>query len=201
MDAAPLVRLRWRLRGAWLWPLFVVLTLADGVIHQQLPITGDDPGSFVGGALFGGAVLNLIAIVVLAAPLGQVVRRVRPDMPRVVANNYAGAFTTIAITAVLLGAGLIHRHVITNDLNDLNDATARAEAYIGAHAPAQFQKDLGRLSTYEVQPPEIYRTCATADSAADPRFYCVVVNRRRPFGKGVYYDGSESNTLLAQGFG
>jgi hypothetical protein len=200
MDAAPLVRLRWRLRGAWLWPLFVVLMLADGVIHQQLPITGDDPGSFAGGALFG-AVLSLIAIVVLAGPLGRVVRRVRPDMPRVVANNYAGAFTTIAITAVILSAGLIHRHVITDDLNHLNDATARAEAYIGAHAPSQFQDDLGRLSTYEVQPPEIYRTCATADSAADPRFYCVVVNRRRPFGKGVYYDGSESNTLLAQGSG
>jgi hypothetical protein len=200
MDAAPLVRLRWRLRGAWLWPLFVVLTLADGLIHHELPITGDVDGSFAGGALFG-LVVNLITIVALAALLGQLVRKVRPDMPTVVANNYAGAFTTIAITAVLLGAGLIHHHVITNDLSDLNDATARAEAYIGAHAPAQFQKDLDRLSTYEVQPPEIYRTCATADSAADPRFYCVVVNRGRPFGKGVYYDGSESNTLLAQGSG
>jgi hypothetical protein len=200
MDASPIVRLRWRLRGAWLWPLFIVLTLADGLIHYQLPITGDQNGSFAGGALFG-AVVNLIGIVALAQPLGRVVRRVRPDMPRVVANNYAGAFTTIAVTAVVLGAGLIHRHVITNDLKDLNNATARAEAYIGAHAPAQFQKNLDRLSTYEVQPPEIYRTCATADSAADPRYYCVVVNRQRPFGKGVYYDGSESNTLLSEGAG
>jgi hypothetical protein len=200
MDASPIVRLRWRMRGAWLWPLFIVLTLADGLIHYQLPITGDQNGSFAGGALFG-AVVNLIGLVALAQPLGRVVRRVRPDMPRVVANNYAGAFTTIAVTAVVLGAGLIHRHVITNDLRDLNNATARAEAYIGAHAPAQFQKDLERLSTYEVQPPEIYRTCATADSAADPRYYCVVVNRQRPFGKGVYYDGSESNTLLSEGAG
>jgi hypothetical protein len=198
MYAAPLVRLRWRLRGAWLWPLFVVLTLADGVIHQQLPITGDTPGSFVGGVL-AGAVLNLIAIVVLAGPLGRVVRWVRPDMPRVVANNYAGAFTTIAITAVLVAAGLVHRPVITNELNALDDATARAEAYIGAHASARFQQHLDRLSTYEVQPPEIYRTCAEADSAADPRFYCVTVNRGHPFGKGVYYAGSESNTQLAEG--
>jgi hypothetical protein len=199
MDAAPLVRLRWRLRGAWLWPLFVVLTLADGLIHKQLPITGDSDGSFAGGALFG-AVLNLIAIVALAATLGQLVRRVRPDMPKVVANNYAGAFTTIAITAVILGGGLIHRPVITKDLNDLNDATARAEEYIGAHAPSQFQKDLDRLSTYEVQPPEIYRICATASNpSADPRFYCVIVNRQRPFGKGIYYNGAESNLLLAEG--
>jgi hypothetical protein len=198
MDAAPLVRLRWRLRGAWLWPLFVVLTLADGLIHYELPITGDQNGSFAGGALFG-LVVNLITIVALAGLLGQLVRRVRPDMPRVVANNYAGAFTTIAITAVLLGAGLVHRPVITKELNALDDATARAEAYIGAHASARFQKGLDRLSTYQVQPPEIYRTCATADSPAEPRFYCVTVNRQRPFGKGVYYDGSESNTLLAQG--
>ena len=200
MDAAPLVRLRWRLRGAWLWPLFVVLTLADGLIHHELPITGDVDGSFAGGALLG-AVANIIAIIVLTAPLGRAVRRVRPDMPMVVARNYAGALTTIAVTAVLLSAGLIHRHVIASDLNDLNDATTRAEVYIGAHAPAQFRKHLDRLSTYEVQPPEIYRTCAAADAAADPPYYCVVVNRQRPFGKGVTYDGSESNIQLSQGAG
>jgi hypothetical protein len=197
VDAAPLVRLRWRLRGAWLWPLFVVLALADGVIHYKLPITGDEAGSLPGGVLLG-VVVNLIAIVVLAGPLGDVVRWFRPDMPKVVARNYAGALTTIAVTAVLLGAGLVHRHVVNGDLYALRDATARAEAYIGAHAQPQFQKDLNRLSTYEVQPPEIYRTCATSDSTTLPKYYCVVVNRDRPFGQGVYYNGSESNTSVSQ---
>src|SRR2546425_7144516 len=33
-------RLRWRLLGAWRWPLFVALTVADGFIAQALPPTG-----------------------------------------------------------------------------------------------------------------------------------------------------------------
>lgn len=197
MDAAPLVRLRWRLRGAWLWPLFVVLTFADGLLVYELPLTGN-AASFVGGVLLG-AILNLLAIIALTGPVGRLIRRRHGDMPWVVARDYAGAMATIAVTAGLLAAGLFHHHVIAANLNALEDATARAQAYIGDHAPAQFQKNLERLSTYEVQPPEIYRTCATDPRTA--RNYCVVVNRSRPFGKGVYYDGSESNTLLAQGTG
>lgn len=195
MDAAPLVRLRWRLRGAWLWPLFVVFTLGDGLLVDELPLAGN-AGSFVAGALLG-AVLNLLAVVVLSAPLGRIVRRVRPDMPWVVARDYAGAIATIAVTTGLLVAAVAHHHVITDNLKALDDATARAEAYIGEHAPAQFQRHLNTLSTYEVQAPEIYRTCAS--DPATSRDYCVVVNRARPFGKGVYYAGSESNTSLAQG--
>ncbi len=34
-------RLRWRLRGAVLWPTFAVLTVADGVLLHLLPIAGD----------------------------------------------------------------------------------------------------------------------------------------------------------------
>jgi hypothetical protein len=30
-------RLRWRLRGAWQWPVFVALTLADGIVLVVLP--------------------------------------------------------------------------------------------------------------------------------------------------------------------
>src|SRR5947209_19761288 len=33
-------RLRWRLLGAWRWPLFVVVTIADGLIIHALPPTG-----------------------------------------------------------------------------------------------------------------------------------------------------------------
>jgi hypothetical protein len=34
-------RLRWRLRGAWQWPAFVVLTVADAVIVARLPRESD----------------------------------------------------------------------------------------------------------------------------------------------------------------
>src|ERR1700729_4170180 len=100
MDAAPLIRMRWRLRGAWLWPSYVVLTFADAAVIHDLPLSGDR-ASWVSGLLLG-AVLNLLAIVLLANLLGRAVRRLRPDMPKVVARNYAGALITLAVTLALV---------------------------------------------------------------------------------------------------
>jgi hypothetical protein len=198
MDAArPLLRLRWRLRGAWLWPTFVMLTVADAVIVHALPLTGDS-ASLVGSWLLG-VVVSLLAIVVLGPPLGFAVRRLRPDMPRLIARNYAGALVTLAVTIGMLAVGLAHRDVIKADLAALQDASARAEAYIGEHAPAEFQRDLLHLDTYEVLPPEVYRSCAA--NPMRTRFYCVVVKRYLPFGKSVHYNGSEPNAVLSRGTG
>lgn len=195
MDGATLTRLRWRLRGAWMWPSFVVLTIVDGVIAQRLPTLGDSE-SFIAGWL-AGLIVSLAAIVFLSPPLGILVRKLRPDMPKLVARDYAGALLCLLVVVVVTAAGIAHHPVVTSDQNALDDATARAEAYIGAHAPSAFQVHLRALDTYEVQPPQIYRSCAS--NAAGTRYYCVVVNRSKPFGQSVRYDGSESNTLLSQG--
>jgi|SRR5579875_700195 len=197
MDAAPLVRLRWRLRGAWLWPSFFVLSAADAVIIHELPPSGDSADLV--GAWLTGSILSLVAVAVFSGPLGGLVRRVRPDMPRVVARNYAGALVTLAITLVFLGAGLANHQTIVADNQALRDATARAEAYIGAHAPPAFQRRLTALDTVIVQPRLLYRVCAS--DPASGRYYCVVVNRSQPFGRSVHYSGSESNGLLAEGTG
>lgn len=197
MDSAPLVRLHWRLRGAWLWPSFVVLTLLDAAIITELPPLGDG-ASFVGGWL-AGMVISLLAILALSVPLGYVIRRLANGMPRLVARNYAGALITLAVSCALLAVGLVHSQVVSADAAALADATARAQAYIGDHAPVAFQADLRSLNVYELQPPEIYRTCASAGDGA--RHYCVVVNRSKPFGTSVSYAGSEPNSLIEQGTG
>jgi hypothetical protein len=128
-----------------------------------------------------------------------VVRRLRGDMPAVVARNYAGALLTLVITLGFLGAGLLNQATVQADHAALRDAVARAEAYIGTHAPASFQVGLRELDTYVVQEPVIYRVCAADVSGG--RYYCVVVNRSQPFGRSVHYSGAESNALLAQGQG
>ncbi len=197
MDAASLIRMRWRLRGAWLWPSFVVLTFADAAVVHDLPLTGDS-ASWVSGWLLG-AVVSLLCIVLFANLLGRVVRRIRPDMPRVVARNYAGALITLTITLCFVAFGLIHQQAIASDNFALRDATARAEAYIGEHAPQRFQANLHRLDTFPVQAPKIYRTCV--HDVTRTYYYCVVVNRTQPFGSSVHYSGTESNQSLAQGTG
>ncbi len=119
-----LSRLRWRLRGAWMWPTFVALSVADGALVHWRPLAGDSI-SAVGGWLLG-LITSLIAIVVLAPPLGLLLRRVRRDMPKVVARDYGGATAVVLATVALLATGLTHRHTITTDDKALQDATARA---------------------------------------------------------------------------
>ncbi len=62
-------RIRWRLRGATMWPAFIVVTLVDGIILHRLPpvSTGVDivPGILL--ATFG----NLVLIGVLAPWLAK----------------------------------------------------------------------------------------------------------------------------------
>ncbi len=197
MDAAPLVRLRWRLRGAWLWPSFVLLSLVDAVSVHRLPISGDS-ASLVSGWLTG-LVGNLLMVIVLTPPVARLVRRLRPDMPRLVARDYAGALIVVAVTASLLTAGLLHRQSIDADRAAFADAAARAEAYIGDHAPAAFQENLSSLDTDVLQARRIYRSCV--ENRAGTRHYCVVVDRGQPFGRSVHYAGAESNGLLSQGAG
>nr|MBA2349142.1 hypothetical protein [Solirubrobacterales bacterium] len=81
-------RLRWRLRGAWQGPTFVVLTLVEAVLLNRLPISGDDGLDVVGGFLLCGF-LNL-AIVGLLAPAFARLRRRRSggsDVPRAVVQD------------------------------------------------------------------------------------------------------------------
>lgn len=198
MDAAPLVRLRWRLRGAWLWPSFIVLTLADGAIVGALPYEGDSASPVLGWLL--GMVLSLVGIVLLAPPLGAVVRRLRPDMPRIVARDYAGTFVVLAVSCALLAAGLAHQASITRDHNAAYEATGRAESYIGAHAPPAFMGDLSHPALYPLQPPRLYYVCVRSTAGA-ARHYCVVVDLSKPFAHSVRHAGAEPISLLSQGTG
>src|SRR3954463_7600616 len=91
-------RLRWRMRGAWQWPAFAALTLVDGVLLSELPFYDRGPGSLVGGLLLAGFV-NLFAVAVVAPLAGRWLRGRRPDLPRLVANDYAGTVAIVCFTA------------------------------------------------------------------------------------------------------
>ncbi len=195
MVTTPLVRMRWRLRGAWLWPAFVTLTLLDGAIVHWLPLTGDHESPIAGWLI--GLFASLLGIVVIAPLFARGVRTFRPDMPRVVARDYAGAGVVVAVTATLLVAGLLHRPIVNSDRRALQDAVARAEAFIGDRAPARFMERRSAIDALPIQPPEIYRVCA--HSARGSATYCVIVNRSKPFGTSVRFSGYEPNSLLSEG--
>jgi hypothetical protein len=118
-------------------------------------------------------------------------------MPAVVARDYAGTGAVLAITLILLAAGLAHRGTVTADQRALQDAIARAQAYIGVHAKPEFRNNLRQASAYELQPPMIYRVCVP--NLSQTVTYCVIVHRDRPFGRSVAFAGYEPNSVLSEG--
>ncbi len=97
-------RLRWRMRGAWLWPAFFGLTVVDGILIAELPPYEGTPPDLAGGILLAGFA-NLLLLAVVAPFVGRLVRRRRPDLPRPIAYDYAGTALLAALTATILAAG------------------------------------------------------------------------------------------------
>lgn len=194
MDGVWLARLRWRRRGAWLWPTFVVLSVVDGFIVHALPLAGTT--QTLAGGIVAGLVLNLIAVVLLSRPLGVALRHWRRDMPVGVARNYAGAAVVGLMTAGVLAVGLAHHPTIVAQRRELQDAITRAVAFIGDRAPAQFRANVTHTDTYTIE-PGVYRTCVP--NRAGTENYCVVVRSRMPFARSVVPAGSEPNAIFAAG--
>jgi len=195
MDGAWLVRFRWRRRGAWLWPTFVVLTVVDGFILHALPATGQT--QTLAGGILAGMVLNLLAVVLLSRPLAVLLRRRRKDLPTVVARNYTGTAVVVAVTAVVLTAGLAHHSTLVADQRAFNDAVMRAIAFIGDRAPEPFRANANHTDTVTIQTGAVYRTCVP--NRAGTTNYCVIVRTKMPLDRSVIPDGSEPNAIFSAG--
>jgi hypothetical protein len=197
MDGAWLARMRWRRRGAWLWPAFAAAIVVDAVLGHALPPSGET--QTVLAAALAGCVLNLIAVVLLSRPVGMLIRRARPDLPKVVARDYGGTVVVLTVTAVLLLAGVLHRPSVLEHKRAMQDAIVRAQAWIGARAPAEFRRNVEFVSIFAIEPGNIYRTCVPSEDRT--RTYCVIVKTRLPFAQSVSFDGYESNSVFAAGAG
>jgi hypothetical protein len=160
-------RLRWRLRGAWLWPAFFGLTLVDGILITVLPPYGWTPPGIVGGLL-------LAAVAPLA---GHLLRRRRRDLPRTIAFDYAATSLFCALTAVIVIGGILHRPAVAAHEDDAAALSAAVHAYVMSEAP-EWADGLERVAVREYA-PEVFRACVPG---ADPtKALCLIVDTdRRP---------------------
>jgi hypothetical protein len=197
MDGAWLARVRWRRRGAWLWPAFVALIAVDALVGHALPPVGESQ-TLVSAALTG-LVVNLLGVLFLTRPLGAVLRRRRPDLPVVVARNYAGTIVVVTVTAAIALIGLIHHSSVLAERNAMRDAMVRAQAWIGDRAPPEFRRNLALVDVFAIEQGSIYRACVPGDDGR--RHYCVIVNRRLPFARSVRFSGYEPNSVFSEGVG
>lgn len=185
-------RLRWRLRGAWQWPAFAVCTVADAVILSVLPFAGDGT-SFVPAFLLAGF-FNL-AVVAVVGPLGGLLlRRRRPALPREIATDAAAASALVALSLVLVAAGLAHRPVVREAERDFAAQALAVRRYVVAQAPARFRDNASRADTVK-HGPDLYRTCIPGP---DPRrSLCLLVTTdQQPPGIAVDPD-SRPNAVVS----
>jgi hypothetical protein len=180
-------RLRWRMRGAWQWPAFAALTLVDGVLLAELPFYDRGPGSLVGGVLLAGFA-NLFAVAIVAPLAGRWLRRRRPDLPRLVANDYAGTFALASFCLAFVLGGLAHRPAMAEERADVAAVAATTQRYVLERAPA-YRTGLARIDAIRLE-TDLYRSCVPGP---DPRrWLCIFVKTdQRP--PGVSRDGDETS--------
>lgn len=174
-------RLKWRLRGAWMWPTFAVLTVAEGFLLHELPPVGFRIRDVAIGmilALFA----NIFLVGVLAPWLARrVIARDRQAVgrerfpPEIYLDRAATALLGLGAVG-LLAAGLANVRVSTAETDALKEAGDRAEAYINAHADAEIKQRLNGANSARLG-EGFFRVCVPRVDAR--RQYCVFVDTRR----------------------
>jgi hypothetical protein len=182
-------RLRWRMRGAWQWPAFGVLTAVDALLLARLPFRGG--GADALGALLLAGFLNLLVVAVAAPLLGVLVRLRRRDLPGVVARDYAGTALLVLVTCVLLLGGVLHHSALSEARADRAALMVGVHNYVVTQAP-RFQGGLARPDVVELE-TDHYRVCVYGSERLP---LCLFVNTdQRP--AGIRRDPSrEPNTGL-----
>ena len=167
-------RLRWRMRGAWLWPAFFALTAVDGVLITELPPYEGTPPGLAGGVLMAGFA-NLFLLAVVAPFAGRALRRRRPDLPRPIAYDYGGTALILALAVVILVAGIAHRPAAADERDEAAAVFTAVRAYVVAHEP-EWVDGLDGVDV-RVYAPDVYRACVPGP---DPRrWLCLWVDTDR----------------------
>jgi hypothetical protein len=180
-------RLRWRMRGAWQWPLFALLTVIDGVVLSELPFYSRGPGTLAGGLLLAGFA-NLLVVAVVAPLLGGGLRRRRPDLPRLVASDYAGAAALGALTMMFALGGILHRPALAKDERKDASVGEAARSYVLSQAP-QYRAGVASMDAIQLE-DDLYRTCVP--TAVADRWLCLFV-RTAQDPPGVTRDTDETS--------
>lgn len=185
-------RARWRLRGVWQVPAFVLFTLIDAVLLEWLPFAGDDGPGLV-GALLLAVFVNLFLVAVVGPLAGLWLRR--GDRRPAFAARDRGSVYALAVTcALLLAGGLAHRPYVEGEDRDLRAQALAARAYFTRAAPAGYRAQLPELSTWKAG-EDLYRTCL---SGPDPRRdLCVYVTTDQSPPGVTRDDSQEPNEKLA----
>src|SRR3954447_16998709 len=191
-------RLRWRLIGAWRWPLFFVCTVADAFIVREFPPTGARALFFP--ALFIASFGNLFLIGAVAPWLARrlAARQGKPPGATFPPSNHheilvdkVASITLLVATLGLVVAGLGNRKVVVADTDRLARAAQEVQRYVDAHAPLEIQRNIDTLNTHPTQEDGFFRMCVAYDDRL--KAYCMFVDAKQKPPRVVYDHDSRPN--------
>lgn len=183
--------MRWRLRGAWLWPAFVLFTLADGVLLHLLPpvrlgFTRE------GMTLVFGVIVATFANLVLVGAVAPWLARRLAERPAATASGTLGTVPhqvrrevvldrvgTALLVAGLLGvlaAGLGSREVVVADTNATETNAKLVRDYVQRSPSAELRRNLETANTVKLG-DGYFRTCIARDDRR--RYFCVFVDTNK----------------------
>lgn len=173
-------RLRWRLRGAWQWPAYAVLTLLDALILHELPPvrTGVDfiPGlivaSFANLFLMGAVapwLARRLAIRQQAESGNGIPLSVRVEVFK---DRTAAVLLGLA-TLGLVAAGLGARPLVVAETKDTERNAELVEEFVLAEAPHEIQRNIDTANTLRLE-EGYFRTCINYDDRT--KAWCLFVD-------------------------
>jgi hypothetical protein len=180
-------RLRWRLIGAWRWPLFLVLTVADAVIVHLLPPNGTRALFVPWLVICGFANLFLIGAVAPWLARRIVARQGQPAPAATFPPANHLELLTDRIAAIALGiatvglviAGAGNHKVVVAATDRLAHGGEAARAYAIAHGPSDIKRNAreANINSHELEQDGLFRMCIPYD---DPRrAFCMFVDAAR----------------------
>jgi hypothetical protein len=172
-------RVRWRLRGAWMWPSFIAITLLDGLIMWRLPPIGEGvdliPAILI--ATFG----NLFLIAAVAPWLARRTWKRRPAAepgapPRAqleVLIDRIGTGLLLATVVGVVAAGLAARPTVVSETEETERNAKAFRSFILNHGNEELIRNLETANTIELG-DALFRTCVARDDRE--RYFCTLID-------------------------
>jgi len=184
-------RLRWRLRGAWQWPAFAVLTLLDGVLLELLPPLGAARMDLVLGLLI--ATFGNLFLVGAIAPfltrrlaqrrqqaLAAAASRPEPAPPveaeREVLQDRVGTALLVAGLFAVLVSGLANRPVTVSETEATEEVGRQMRAYAARSGSEELRRNLDTANTRRLS-DGYFRVCVARDDRR--RHVCLFVDTNK----------------------
>ena len=196
MEAAWIARARWRWRGAWLWPTFVVAALLDGVIATRPAVRGRSPELRRRGARRAwcstcSPCCSARARSACCCAAGAATCRwawPATTAGRSRSRSSAPGCWPSGSRATRGSSPTSGRCATPSSAPSPTSATTRRRR----SAPTRSGPTRSRS-----RPGAIYRTCVPSQDGR--RSYCVIVKPRLPLARSVVFAGYEPNWLFAEG--